>query len=59
MATNLEKLAEATGGEEPVVSFSDDGKCAITVRYQGAALTATGNTIPEAARKILDGIGVA
>lgn len=57
MATNLEKLAEATGAE-PVVAFSDDGKCAITVRYQGAALTASGNNPPEAARRLLDGLGV-
>jgi len=55
MASNLEQLKTATG-VVPVVAVADDGTVTITVHAATATYSATGDSIPAAARKILDAL---
>lgn len=54
--TNIERLAVATGAE-PSVTVAGDG-VTVAVRTQGAVFQAVAATVSEAARKLLDALGV-
>lgn len=54
--SNIEKLAQAIDGE-PTVSLGED-TVTVTARAKGAAYTASAKTASEAARRILDELGV-
>lgn len=54
--TNVEKLAEATGAE-PHIALGDSSST-ITLRVHGAVYTATAATPADAARKLLDALGI-
>jgi hypothetical protein len=55
MASNLDKLAAATE-TTPVVVVADDGTVTITVHATEAVYSATGESIPTTARKLLDAL---
>jgi hypothetical protein len=57
MASNLDKLAEKTE-TTPVVVVADDGTVTITVHATEAVYSATGESIPTTARKLLDALDV-